>query len=59
MDDYSGTIAYLRSMADRCRRVAEELRGEDAQYLVALAQDCEQRLAERQKAARLVASEED
>jgi hypothetical protein len=59
MDDYSGTIAYLRSMAERCRRAAEELHGEDAKYLVALAQDCEQRLAERRKAAQLIASEED
>jgi hypothetical protein len=55
----SGSIAYLRQMAERCRRAAEDQRGEDAQYLVEIAEGCEERLAEQERAAEVVASEED
>jgi hypothetical protein len=57
VSDCSGTIAYLRKMAERCRRAAQECRGDEALYLAALANDCEQRLAERVKVAEIVASE--
>jgi len=55
----SGSIAYLRQMAERCRRAAEDQRGEDAQYLLEIAEGCEERLAEQERAAEVVASEED
>ncbi len=55
----SGSIAYLRQMAERCRRAAEGQQGEDARYLVELAESCEGRLAEQERAAEMVASEED
>jgi hypothetical protein len=54
-----GTNFYLRKMAERFRRAAQERSGEDALYLMALAEGCERRLAERERAAALVASEED
>ena len=57
MSDHPGTISYLRNMAERCRSAARECRGEEARYLAALADDCEQRLAERERAAEMVASE--
>jgi hypothetical protein len=55
----SGSIAYLRHMAERCRRAAEDRQGEDARYLVEIAERCEERLAEQERAAEMVASEED
>ena len=55
----SGSIAYLRQMAERCRRAAEDQRGEGARYLVEIAESCEERLAEQERAAEMVASEED
>jgi aspartate/glutamate racemase len=59
MSNNSGTISYLRKMAERCRRAAEESRSdEEAQYLVEIAQSCEERLAERQRAEMILASEE-
>ena len=57
MSDTSGTIIYLRNMAERCRRAAQECRGEEARHLAELAEDCEERLAEREKVAGIVASE--
>lgn len=59
MIDRPGSIAYLRSMAERCRRAAQELGGDEARDLVDLAERCEERLAERERADDLVASEED
>lgn len=60
MSNNSGTISYLRKMAERCRRAAEESRsGEEADYLVELAQSCEQRLAERERTETILATEED
>ncbi len=59
MIDRPGSIAYLRSMAERCRHAAQELGGEEARDLVDLAERCEERLAERERADDLVASEED
>lgn len=59
MIDRPGSIVYLRRMAERCRRAAAELTGEAAHDLVDLAERCEERLAERQHASELVASEED
>jgi hypothetical protein len=58
MIDRPGSIAYLRSMAERCRRAAQELSGEEARDLVEIAERCEERLAERQRVGELVASEE-
>ena len=59
MSNNSGTISYLRKMAERCRRAAEESRsGEEAQSLVALARSCEQRLVDRQRTETILASEE-
>ena len=55
----SGSIAYLRHMAERCRRAAEDRHGDDARYLVEIAESCEERLAEQERAAEMVASEED
>lgn len=55
----SGSIAYLRQMAERCRRAAEDRRGEEAHYLMEIAQSCEERLAEQEHAAEMIASEED
>lgn len=59
MTDRPGSIAYLRSMAERCRRAAAELGGDEARDLVDLAERCEERLAERARASELVASEKD
>ena len=55
----SGSIAYLRQMAERCRSAAEGQPGEDARYLVEIAESCEERLVEQERAAEMVASEED
>ena len=55
----SGSIAYLRHMAERCRQAAENQPGADARYLVEIAESCEERLAEQERAAEMVASEED
>jgi len=55
----SGSIAYLRHMAERCRQAAEGRQGEDARYLVEIAESCEERIAEQERAAEMVASEED
>jgi hypothetical protein len=60
MSNNSGTILYLRKMAERCRRAAEESRSdEEAQYLVELAASCEERLADRERTETILASEED
>jgi hypothetical protein len=59
MIDRPGSVAYLRRMAERCRRAAEELSGDEARDLVDIAERCEERLAERSRASELVASEED
>jgi len=59
MSNNSGTIRYLRQMAERCRRAAEESSGEEALYLVELAESCEQRLAERERTETILATEED
>lgn len=56
--DHSGSITYLRRMAQRCRRAASEMSGEEAQELVDLAQRCEARLAERTRAAEVLADED-
>jgi hypothetical protein len=55
----SGSIAYLRHMAERCRRAAEGQPGDDAHHLLKIAESCEERLAEQERAAEMVASEED
>jgi hypothetical protein len=56
MSNISGTILYLRKMAERCRRAAEESRSdEEAQVLVDLAVSCEERVAEREKAELMLA----
>jgi hypothetical protein len=60
MSNNSGTISYLRKMAERCRRAAEESRSdEEAQHLLELAESCEERVAERERAETILASEED
>jgi hypothetical protein len=59
MLDRPGSVAYLRSMAERCRHAARQLSGEQARELVEIAQRCEERLAERERVSELVASEED
>jgi len=59
MIDRPGSVAYLRTMAERCRRAAQELGGDAARDLVDLAERCEERLAERERVSELVASEED
>lgn len=59
MIDRPGSIAYLRRMAERCRRAADELGGDEALELVDIARRCEERLAEQKRASELVASEED
>jgi len=59
MIDRPGSIVYLRRMAERCRRAAQELSGEEARDLVDLAERCEERLAESARVGELVASEED
>jgi hypothetical protein len=59
MAGMSGSIAYLRHMAERCRRAAEDQEGEEARYLVKIAESCEERLAEQERAAAMVASEKD
>ena len=59
MSNNSGTISYLRKMAERCRRAAEESRSdEEAHHLVELAESCEQRLADRERTEIILASEE-
>jgi hypothetical protein len=57
MIDRPGSVAYLRSMAERCRYAAQELSGDEARELVEIAQRCEARLAERERVSELVASE--
>jgi hypothetical protein len=47
-------------MAERCRSAAEESRSDkEALYLVELAESCEERLAERERAETILATEED
>jgi hypothetical protein len=58
MMDHSGSVAYLRRMAERCRRAAEDKRGEEARELLELAERCEARLAERAWASEVLAEEE-
>jgi hypothetical protein len=58
MSDHSGSIAYLRRMAERCRRAAEDREGEEARELLELAERCEERLAERSWAREVLAEEE-
>ena len=55
----SGSITYLRHMAERCRRAAEGQDSNEARYLMEIAESCEERLAEQERAAEIVASEED
>jgi hypothetical protein len=55
----SGSITYLRHMAERCRRAAEGQESDESRYLMEIAQRCEERLAEQERAAEMVASEED
>jgi hypothetical protein len=58
MSNNSGSISYLRKMAERCRRAAEESRsGDEAHSLVELAESCEQRLAAREMTETILASE--
>jgi len=59
MVDRAGSIAYLRQMAERCRKAARELGGDEARELVALAEGCEARLAETEWARAVVASARD
>lgn len=56
--DHSGSIAYLRRMAERCRHAASETSGEEAQELVEMAERCEARLAERARAKEALADED-
>lgn len=44
-------------MAERCRRAAQDLTGEEARALMEIAVRCEDRLAERERASDLVDSE--
>jgi hypothetical protein len=59
MVDRAGSIAYLRQMAERCRRAAREVSEAEARELVALAEGCEERLAETERVRELVASTRD
>ncbi|HWI27223.1 MAG TPA: hypothetical protein VN668_09660 [Stellaceae bacterium] len=54
----SGSIVYLRQMAERCRRAAEETSGSEAAELVELAERCEERLAEHEHASEVLAEED-
>lgn len=58
MTDRSGSVAYLRRMAQRCRRAAAEATGAEARELVELAERCEERLAEREWTNELLAAED-
>jgi hypothetical protein len=58
MTDHSGSMAYLRQMAERCRRAAGEKRGVEARELLDLAERCEERLAERVWASEVLAEED-
>jgi hypothetical protein len=58
MTDRSGSVAYLRRMAERCRRAAAEMEGTEARELVELARRCEDRIAERERADEMLAAEE-
>jgi hypothetical protein len=59
MSNNSGAIFYLRKMAERCRSAAEESSSDkEALYLVELAESCEERLAERERAETILATEE-
>jgi hypothetical protein len=54
MADSSGSISYLRNMADRCRSAALQASGEEARTLAAIASDCERRLSERERVGKLL-----
>jgi hypothetical protein len=58
MIDHPGSIAYLRQMAERCRRAAEEKSGAQAEELLELAERCEERLAEHARTSEVLAEEE-
>ena len=58
MIDHSGSVTYLRRMAELCRRAAAEKSGAEAEELVELAERCEERLAERVRAGEILADEE-
>jgi hypothetical protein len=58
MTDHSGTMTYLRQMAERCRRAAEEKVGDEARELLELAERCEARLVERARATEVIAEED-
>jgi hypothetical protein len=58
MLDHPGSIVYLRRMAEQCRCAANEKSGEEAEELVALAERCEQRIAERARASEALAEED-
>lgn len=58
MMDHPGSVSYLRRMAEQCRRAAAEKSGAEAEELVALAERCEERLAERARAGAVLAAEE-
>jgi hypothetical protein len=58
MMDHPGSIVYLRRMAEQCRCAANEKTGEEAQELVALAERCEERIAERERAGEALAEED-
>ena len=54
MADTSGSISYLRNMADRCRSAALQVGDEEARNLVAIASECERRLSERERVGKLL-----
>jgi hypothetical protein len=58
MTDQSGSIIYLRSMAQRCRRAAAEAKGAEARELTTLAERCEERIAAREHAMEVLAAED-
>jgi hypothetical protein len=58
MADQSGSIAYLRRMAQRCRHAAAEAKGAEARDLTSLAEHCEERIAERERALEVLAAED-
>jgi hypothetical protein len=58
MTDQSGSIIHLRRMAERCRRAAGEAKDAEARELTSLAERCEERIAERERAMEVLAAED-
>lgn len=58
MTDQSGSIIHLRRMAERCRRAAADAKGAEARDLTTLAEQCEDRIAQRERTLEVLAAED-